>query len=193
MPDYNTRVPQALALFLQKLGEIDDFFETGTHKGETAFWAKDFFKRVYTVEEDKALYTSSAWALSKFNNVNSILGDSADAIHEFLQSDRKAMFWLDAHWCGGETAGQGYECPVLREIEAINRSQLDHIILVDDARLFLRPPGEEHDASQWPDACAIFRVLGHLGRRYVVVFSDVIIAVPEHLRPALVEELRQWP
>ena len=49
-----------------------------------------------------------------------------------------ATFWLDAHASGPNIPGGKYgSCPLVQEIEAINLSPCkDHVIMIDDNRLF---------------------------------------------------------
>jgi hypothetical protein len=49
---------------------------------------------------------------------------------------KPALFWLDGHYSGGATAKGDKECPVLEELDAIFRSPHNHVIYIDDARLF---------------------------------------------------------
>ncbi|MEJ0067709.1 MAG: hypothetical protein WDO24_02070 [Pseudomonadota bacterium] len=100
------------------------------------------------------------------------------------------MFWLDAHWSGGPSAGEVEECPLLDEI-AIVASGLDrHCVLIDDARLFLAPPEPPHNPDHWPTLCAITDALRTHHQPYIVVHQDVIIAVPAPMRDRLVAFLR---
>jgi hypothetical protein len=98
---------------------------------------------------------------------------------------RPALFWLDAHWSGLDTAGREAECPLLAEIQLINAAPFTHTVLVDDARLFCAPPPRPHDAEQWPDLAATVSALRDEGRRHVVLFEDVLVAVPAADRPFL--------
>lgn len=93
---------------------------------------------------------------------------------------RPALFWLDAHWSGGPTAGEQNECPVLDEIRAINDWSLsaESCILIDDARLFFGPPPPPHKLDQWPTFTEISDTLRVVGDRYVTVLDDVVIAIP---------------
>ncbi|MDR1514735.1 MAG: hypothetical protein LBS45_03495 [Synergistaceae bacterium] len=50
------------------------------------------------------------------------------------------LFWLDAHWSGGDTAGENIQCPLLEELKIILDSNSSHFILIDDARLILASP-----------------------------------------------------
>jgi hypothetical protein len=47
-----------------------------------------------------------------------------------------AAFWLDGHYSGGVTADSGGDAPILRELQAVLTSSIDHLVLIDDARLF---------------------------------------------------------
>ena len=48
-----------------------------------------------------------------------------------------AIFWLDGHYSAGFTAKGDKETPIYEELEAIIQdSTHDHILLIDDARLF---------------------------------------------------------
>ena len=65
-------------------------------------------------------------------------GDSAGAL-PFILSKLKApaVFWLDAHASGGETARGAIETPIESELAAIlNHPIKTHVILIDDAREF---------------------------------------------------------
>ncbi len=46
------------------------------------------------------------------------------------------MFWLDGHYSAGFTAKGELETPILAELETILQNNLNHIILIDDARCF---------------------------------------------------------
>lgn len=49
----------------------------------------------------------------------------------------KAIFWLDGHYSGGITARGDKDCPIWEELKAIFSTNTEHIILIDDARLFI--------------------------------------------------------
>ena len=52
-------------------------------------------------------------------------------------SEERALFWLDAHYSGGDTAKGQSNTPVMSELEAILAySRRNDIILVDDLRYF---------------------------------------------------------
>lgn len=156
------------------------FVETGTFLGETAAWAAGLFDSVYTIEAAKELYLQASQRHSRLNNVRFLNGESQAILAEIVaQLKQPALFWLDAHWSGGPTWGSDQECPLLEELAIICASSLDHLILIDDARLFLAPPPSPHKPEQWPDIGQISKILG-LANRRVAILEDVIIAVPEH-------------
>jgi hypothetical protein len=115
------------------------FVETGTYLGETAEWMARAGFRVWTIELDAALYYKAQSRLARYPGVTVIKGDSAEILPRLLdQLDEPALFWLDAHWSGEETARGAVDSPVMCEVDAIFRHKVTgHVILIDDARLFL--------------------------------------------------------
>ena len=47
-----------------------------------------------------------------------------------------APFWLDAHYSGGTRGPRHEETPILVELAAILSSDIQHVILIDDAQAF---------------------------------------------------------
>jgi hypothetical protein len=179
-------VPQDLVVRLSKEFNIATFVETGTHKGNTAVWASEMFPKVITVEASELWYQKTSPRLAASSNITALLGGSAEALPKVVaELSAPALFWLDAHWSGRQTAGADAQCPLLGEIAAINTSPLDHFILIDDARLFLSPPEPPHDVDQWPEIGAILAALNATRPKYAVIFEDAIIAVPPTARRSL--------
>jgi hypothetical protein len=172
-------VPQELVIRLAEEFDLRTFVETGTHKGNTSAWASTRFSRVITIEGSEHWYERTKPRLDALGNVSLILGHTRDVLPKVVQElSGPAIFWLDAHWSGRQTAGVDEQCPLMDEIAAINQSPHDHFILIDDARLFVAPPEPPHDASQWPDIGATIAALNSGLPKYVVIFEDAIIAVP---------------
>ncbi len=71
-----------------------------------------------------------------------ILGDSGIELKRLLPQLRgPTVFWLDAHYSGGSTAGDGY-VPILEEIDAVSTAcQYPHAILIDDMKDFIGADG----------------------------------------------------
>ena len=93
------------------------------------------------------------------------------------------MFWLDAHWCGEgqhDAALLGDECPLREELDAINNHPFagQHLILIDDARLFIDGPPPPHDPKQWPGITEVTRALARFPRE-IWMEQDVIVARPK--------------
>lgn len=120
----------------------DTFIETGTYHGETSIIASDLgFKQIISIELQPHLL-SIAVDSCKGRNIKFYLGDSPAILTEILPLiDTKITFWLDAHMddCNiipGITP-KIRKCPLIEELKIISKSKRnDHIILIDDVRLF---------------------------------------------------------
>ena len=157
-------IPRELTLALRAKWGINCFVETGTLVGHTAEWAAGYFEQVFTIENDP---NPEAFArLKDLKNVNHIIYDSAEWLPNLIRFS-PVLFWLDAH--------TNESCPVLREISAINKSPLRHVILVDDARLF---GGQPESLPAWPALYDVCMELIDGGRRTVQIIDDVIVAEP---------------
>jgi hypothetical protein len=171
--------PRELLLALQRHFDLQHFIETGTFRGETAAWAGQHFPQVTTIELSEAYHRAACARFTGQSNVKPLQGNSGAVLRELMPTLKiPSLFWLDAHWSGLDTAGQEAECPILDEIGIIDASPLDHIIVVDDARLFCAPPPRPHRADHWPDLLVTTTPLAGNGRRYVALYEDVFVAVP---------------
>ena len=55
---------------------------------------------------------------------------------------KPCLFWLDAHYSGKGTAKEDVITPIIYELQCIlNSSNLNHVILIDDARFFIGKNG----------------------------------------------------
>lgn len=185
--------PKDLMLWMKRTFNVDLFIECGTFTGDTAVWAGENFKKVVTIEPQESIYrTTKARHVDK-HNIEFRWGDSRALLGPILASQESpAIFWLDSHWSGGETFGEGDECPLLAEIAIINESLRDHYLFIDDARLFMRPPPLPHQLAQWPSIADVVKALSANPPRYhVVIMEDVIVAVPYHQREPLAVHLQE--
>ena len=181
--------PEALILALQLRLGLSDFIETGTYRGDTAAWAAGHFTRVTTIELAPAYHAAAQARFQAQPKVRALGGESSAVLRELVPTlTGPALFWLDAHWSGLDTAGRETECPLLAEITLINAVPGAHAVLVDDARLFCTPPPRPHRAELWPDLTATVTALQAGGQRHVVLFEDVFVAVPAEAR----EFLNTW-
>ena len=180
--------PEELVIKLRDFFKADCLVETGTFMGGTALWASKRFGKVVTIENSLEIYDKTSKRLPHIKNIDFLYGHTLVKLEEIVPSLRvPTIFWLDAHWSGGKTYGSTDECPILGEIEIINRSELPHCILIDDARLFTAPPPPPHNTKYWPDITTLLAAINSKSGRYTVIVEDVIVSVPETARQ-LVEE-----
>lgn len=186
--------PRDFILWLRDRAETGTFVESGTFKGATASWAADHFKEVITIELSAQLHEEARARLASKSNISFRLGHTKTALASILpQLRRPAIFWLDAHWSGLNTAGRDDECPLFEELALLNAAPVEHFILIDDARLFCAPPPLPHQAAQWPTIWQIHELLQQgPSRRFVIIQRDVIIAVPERYREEVIAYWQTW-
>lgn len=112
--------------------------ETGTFRGEMVTAQKNNFDHIYSIELSETLYTAAAKLFENDKNITIVQGDSGKVLPGIMkQIHQPALFWLDGHYSAGETARGDKDCPIYEEIDAIiTGSPYQHILLVDDARLF---------------------------------------------------------
>lgn len=181
---YTMGVPKQLVLILQKQFNIQNFIETGTFNGGTCSWASEHFKKVITIENSKVIHERTSKKYKDLTNIEFLFGHSLEHLKDIVeQLSEPSIFWLDAHWSGGETYGINDECPLIEELKIINSSKINHIILIDDARMFVKPPKPPHKAEQWANISQIIMELNKIGDRYCFIADDVIGAVPNAALP----------
>jgi hypothetical protein len=169
---------------------IDAAVETGTYMGDSTELLAQRCREVITIEGDAALAAAATRRLARWSHVRVLQADSRAVLPDVVGAlERRALFWLDSHYCGQGSFGSTAQCPVLDELACVVASSLPHVIFVDDARLFLAPPPRRLDTVQWPSIDAICRTIeaGRVHRR-VVIHDDVILAVPDELFPPV----EQW-
>jgi hypothetical protein len=180
-------LPRDLVEFLAGAYQLGNFFETGTYYGESSAWAAERFATVTTVERAPILFSIARLKLGRYRNIKMEFGDSRAILEQVVPALPPTLFWLDAHWSGGQTAGQGdAECPLLDELRLIAPDLDRHFVLIDDARLFAMPPPPPCTAEAWPTLTEIFDVLRATHQPYIAICRDVIVAVPAHAKAGLV-------
>lgn len=185
-------IPTALVDLLRDNYQLDYFVETGTYFAETSIWASSRFARVYTIESAKVLYDDAVRQHGHIENIEFILGDSRQHLAELTaRLAAPALFWLDAHWSSGVTAGEHDECPLLEELAVITRSTQQHVLLIDDARLFMSPPPHPYNYKQWPTIADIVETIQAKWHYYMLIHDDVIVAVPETLKEIVAQYCQQ--
>ncbi len=161
---------KALKTYAKKHG-MNIFIETGTYFGDTTWAMRKFFKKLYSIELSEELFKKAEKRFEKFDNIEILHGDSSEVLSKVLpQVKEPTLFWLDGHYSGGVTAKGDKECPILEELDAILSSNFEHIILIDDARLF-------NGTSDYPKLKELEK---HILSRYensVITVKDDIIRV----------------
>ena len=119
----------------QELTGYRHFIETGTYLGDTLAMAAEIFDKCYSVELAQGLYQRARSRFSSKRHVELLNGSSADLLRGILAGlTEPAVIWLDAHFSGGNTAGEGSD-PLQQELTTLLKyREMQHIILIDDAR-----------------------------------------------------------
>ncbi|MEP6645466.1 MAG: hypothetical protein ABJC12_00135 [Saprospiraceae bacterium] len=115
------------------------FIETGTFLGDMVEAQKDRFNKIISIELAGHLYRKAKKRFRNNEKVTIVQGDSGKVLPEILNNIHEpVVFWLDGHYSAGVTAKGDKSCPIYEEIDAIfnRKNQFNHIILIDDARLF---------------------------------------------------------
>jgi hypothetical protein len=173
---FNFGIPIREALAVSKILNLDIFVETGTYEGESALKMSQYFKRVFTIEASDNLFKISQHKLKKFDNIEAYLGDSRKILNSIIEIENNVLFWLDAHWSGGNTYGENDECPVIEELNAIFKHKKNYAILIDDARLFIAPPIRPHNFLNWP---SILDISNTIPKDFdLLIHDDVIYIFP---------------
>ena len=115
------------------------FIETGTYTGHMVLSMLDRFKKIYSIELDEVLCQKAWTKFHGYKHVHILQGESDKILENLLPNvDAPCLFWLDAHYSGGQTAKADIETPIIKELEHIlNHPLADRfILLIDDARCF---------------------------------------------------------
>jgi len=114
------------------------FIETGTYLGEMVCAVKDTFDKIYSIELSNELCKRARKKFVGYRHIIIINGDSAEVLPEILMHAKEpCLFWLDGHYSGGNTAKGEKETPIMEELKQIcDHPVKNHVILIDDARLF---------------------------------------------------------
>ncbi|MCX7747194.1 MAG: hypothetical protein N2645_09930 [Clostridia bacterium] len=113
--------------------------ETGTFMGDMLYAMRRNFTKLYSIELSEELYLKAQKRFENYPNINLLQGDSSEKISVVLNSvNERILFWLDGHYSGEQTAKGKLETPIMNELLNIfNHNIKDHVILIDDARLFV--------------------------------------------------------
>ncbi len=161
------KIKQEVVARVAREKAIEILVETGTYLGNMIFAQRKNFKKVYSVELSTVFFEKARKRFKSKNHIKILFGDSSDVLPEILKDlTEPALFWLDGHYSGGETAESN--CPVLSELDAITNSPIIHEILIDDARCF-------DGTNGYPTLKEIAQLLSEKVRKYEIeVDLDII-------------------
>lgn len=134
-------------LNLKERFELTTAVETGTFEGDTTLWLANNFLKVVSCELDhnRVVHARQKFADAKVH-VEMFEGSSDACMNWFIPHNgvgHDTIFFLDAHW-------NDY-CPLLEELEAINRYNLHPVIAIHD---FKEPTGKlGYDSYNGHDFC----------------------------------------
>lgn len=111
--------------------------ETGTHWGDMVEAMKADFEHIYSIELSAFLYKMALMRFRGANNIELIQGDSGNELKYVVSKlNQPALFWLDGHYSGEGTARGDKDTPIKEELYHILKTNMGHVIIIDDARCF---------------------------------------------------------
>lgn len=121
---------------------LRNFVETGTLFGDMVADLYPNFEYVYSVELQEGFYRSAVDRFKDVENVIIFQGDSGRVLDDIVPTlEGPTLFFLDAHFCGGNSATGDTETPVLAELKAIlSQPILNGVIVIDDLKHFKTNP-----------------------------------------------------
>ncbi len=148
---------------------IDTLVETGTYLGEMVLAQRRNFKKIISIELFEDLFKKAKNRFLRFPHIDIIYGDSGEVLHTLVKTlDGPCIFWLDGHYSGQNTAKGFKETPIMQELQAILKSPFQHVILIDDARMF-------DGRNDYPTLEQVFNFAHVLRTNYSIEISDDII------------------
>jgi hypothetical protein len=116
--------------------------ETGTCRGDMVEAMKKVFDRIYSIELSQALFEESQKRFRSQPHIRILQGDSGKVLGDVLKEiSEPALFWLDSHYSGGDTARGSCDTPIYDELKHIlDEPGSRHVIIIDDARCFGTDP-----------------------------------------------------
>ena len=135
-----------IRLVSEQYVNVKILIESGTCFGETIEFFKNNFINLYSIELSEELADRAKKRFQNNSNITIVQGNSSDQLSRILNNiNSPCLFWLDGHyssefWVGEEyikTAKGNKNTPILEELSQIMKHSIkNHVILIDDARLF---------------------------------------------------------
>ena len=120
--------------------------ESGTFLGDTVEAMRHEFRTVHSIELAPKFHELAKRRFAGVPNVVLHQGDSGRVLADLVgKLDEPALFWLDGHYSGGDTAQGESNCPVRQELAAIfGGMKPPCVVLIDDARCFRNPKAKDY-------------------------------------------------
>lgn len=103
---------------------------------------KHVFDKIYSIELSFELFEKATARFQSDPHIHIIHGDSGKKLGPIVDRiDQPALFWLDGHYSGGDTARGDKDTPIDEELHHIlNAKEKRLVVLIDDARCFGTEP-----------------------------------------------------
>lgn len=181
--------------------QAEVFIETGFGGGATLNYAVHHpFDEIHSIEIDPDLFELGVKRFAAHPQVTLHCGDSRDILPHIITPAKTTMFWLDAHWSGGNyrESTPGDECPLLGELAAITavKWKTQPLIIMDDAVFFNRvwwethADGDPYHMKAWPTTEDIESALP---KYQITDWAGVLVAVPPGYSGQVMVAGRQFP
>ncbi len=167
--------------YKEKYG-LDVLVETGTFMGDTVEYFKNSFKKIVSIELAEDLAKKAQKRFENNDNVKIIKGDSGEVLKDIVKEvNEPILFWLDGHYSSEFFIGNDYiktaktevNTPVEEELRTILACREDHVILIDDARLF-------NGTDDYPTIDKVRKMVKKSGKSYKVLVNNDIIRIAPH-------------
>jgi hypothetical protein len=165
----DSKIKQNVIERFQKECGYNVLIETGTFLGDMVEAQRNNFKKIFSIELQHDLAEKAKKRFRDLDHIKILEGNSGKLLKTILiEVKEPAIFWLDAHYSGGLTARGESECPIYQEIDAIFATKENHLLLIDDARLF-------NGEGDYPEIGQLTKYIQNKDPRYnVSVDNDMI-------------------
>lgn len=161
---------RVISQYKNKYG-LTTLVETGTYLGDMVDAQRNNFLQIISIELSEKLAFLAKRRFRNRPNIDIQQGDSAAVLKKITPTlVSSALFWLDGHYSGGLTAKGSVECPVFDELDSIFDYNKNHIILIDDARLYI-------GKDEYPSLDELTQYIAKRDSRYRISSEDDIIRI----------------
>jgi hypothetical protein len=152
---------------------VHTFVETGTYLGDTLEYVARTGVHCLSVELSPFYFKLAQARFAAMPNVELLQGDSRDVLRQLVAPlNRPALFWLDGHYSGGNTALGPSETPIIEELKCLlARGDAGHIILIDDARCF-------DGTNGYPALAELMNIITGISGASVEISNDIVRITP---------------